>query len=142
MHCGSKQSAGCLGTVLVILIGSGFLSYFLMQQGIGTAPPQQSAVPQKKTPQQIANEKKLAAVSRAKANAFSMCMAAVRSSAKFPSSVDFSSWNSPGTSPLQGGGWAVQLAFEAKNSFGNVIPQMARCDVVKGKMTYFNVANR
>jgi len=74
--------------------------------------------------------------------AMKLCIKYIRSVAKFPSSVDISILRSPGAQPIATGGYSVQVIFEAKNSFGNLIPQMATCKIMGGKVQRFNVRNR
>ena len=88
--------------------------------------------------QQAAIEKQ----NKEKTNAEMLCMEAVRAYAKFPSSVDFDMFVGHQLNRMQGGGWVVQRSFESKNGFGNLIPQMARCEVKNGKLQDFSVSNR
>ncbi|WP_167632485.1 hypothetical protein [Mariprofundus ferrooxydans] len=113
-------------------------------------PPPAAAIntPEQQTAARHAAAEKLAAQARAetqrKAEGFAwrLCSSAIRTAAKYPSSVDVSVLSSPGTQSMAGGGYIVRLAFEAKNGFGNLIPQMARCEVKGGKLTHFSVNNR
>lgn len=55
------------------------------------------------------------------------CREAVRASSKFPSSVDFNTLGQRASTQPTTGNTVVELDFEAKNGFGNLIPQTARC---------------
>jgi len=148
MHCGSKQGSGFLSNMIFIIIGSSAVAYCSMQQTEyekqaqnQTSAKQAQSKPEK-TPEQIKADAQRDKSNREKESASSLCMQAVRANAKFPSSVDFSIMSSPPSQPIAGGGWRIQWAFESKNGLGNMIPQMARCDVINGKLTSFNVSNR
>lgn len=54
------------------------------------------------------------------------CQAATRRSAKFPSSVSFSTFGAAAQT-RNDGTVVVRLDFEAKNGFGNLLPQRAIC---------------
>ena len=71
-----------------------------------------------------------------------LCMGRVKAVAKFPSSVDYEMFSSTLARPMQGGGYIVRLAFESKNGFGNMIPQMASCEVKGGAIQGFSVSGR
>jgi len=128
MHCGSKQpkEVGPLGTTLMIVITIAFVV------SIATANNTRNSVPRAEVKTEPPG----------KSEASVLCMESVRLAAKFPSSVDFSIFDSPPARPIAGGGWAVFLAFESKNGLGNMIPQMAQCDVKDGKLQGFSVQNR
>lgn len=61
-----------------------------------------------------------------KNDAMADCQASTRQSAKFPSSVSFSTFG--GAAQTKNDGTIeVRLDFEAKNGFGNLLPQKAIC---------------
>jgi len=129
MHCGTKQGIGLLGGIFAGL-------FIFMVFGWVMASVQIS-----KTHQPTTTGEQNAA-SNEKNDASIMCMQAVRAAAKFPSSVDFSVFSSLPAQRLSGGGWRIYWAFESKNGFGNMIPQMATCEIIDGKMQAFHVRNR
>ncbi|HKI61825.1 MAG TPA: hypothetical protein VKA31_05980 [Mariprofundaceae bacterium] len=136
MHCGSKQGVGCLGAVVAILFT------FMV---IGIVAGQVGKSPSSSTPQTPAQKKAAAAEYKARAEASaadSLCMRAVRASAKFPSSVDFKAFSSTSARPMRGGGYVAEWAFEAKNGMGNTLPQMAHCEVKGGRLAAFSVRGR
>ena len=136
MHCGSKQGVGCLGAVVAILFT---LMVIVIVAG------KTVDVPSSSTPQTPAQKKAAAAEDKARAEASAadnLCMRAVRASARFPSSVDFKAFSSTSARPMRGGGYVAEWAFEAKNGMGNVLPQMAHCEVKGGKLTNFTVRGR
>lgn len=59
--------------------------------------------------------------------AIEICQSLVKSSAKFPSSVDFSSAGVGSDTNKTSGLVTVVAAFEAKNGVGNLVPQQAFC---------------
>ena len=134
MHCAAKQPQGMgLGSLLVI----GFAVYFFFFAFPDAKDRAKQAALQ---PQPVSKPK--AVDKSTKSYAQKMCMNRIRYSAKFPSSVDFSTFDSPPAQPMKGGGWVVHWAFEAKNGYGNMIPQSSRCEVKDGKIQHFKVFNR
>jgi len=137
-YCGSKQGINIgSGGLFLILIAVIMIYSAVMPESPKLKPLQTHA----------ATESSEAKASREKAEeaeryAWSLCSVAIKRAAKFPSSVDVSAWDSPAMKIIKGGGYAVSLAFESKNGFGNMLPQMARCDVIKGKLTHFSTSNR
>jgi len=133
MHCGSKQGVGLIGGLFavffIMFVVSWVASSVSGNRGGSTSPEPEITPAQKQA-------------DSAKSDASMICMKAVRARAKFPSSVDFSILSSPPSQQIAGGGWRIYWAFEAKNGMGNMIPQMARCDVINDKLTSFNVSNR
>jgi len=132
MHCGTKQGMGLIGgifAVFFIIFVVSWVASSVSNNGGGNSP----------APEQTPAQKQAAS---AKSDASTMCMNAIRSRAKFPSSVDFSVLSTPPAQQITGGGWRIYWAFESKNGLGNMVPQMAKCDVINGKLTSFNVANR
>ncbi|CAB3911226.1 hypothetical protein LMG3410_04841 [Achromobacter aegrifaciens] len=59
-------------------------------------------------------------------DAMADCQASTRQSAKFPSSVNFSTLGGAARTGNDGT-VTVRLDFEAKNGFGNLLPQRATC---------------
>lgn len=59
-------------------------------------------------------------------DAMADCQASTRQSAKFPSSVNFSALGGAARTGNDGT-VTVRLDFEAKNGFGNLLPQRATC---------------
>ncbi|WP_333666011.1 hypothetical protein [Acinetobacter guillouiae] len=65
------------------------------------------------------------AISQSKA--FDQCIQMVKANTKYPSSVNFKMLDSNGFTAKTTGNVAINLGFEAKNSFGADIPARARC---------------
>lgn len=132
MHCGSKQAQGmgCGGFIVV-----SFVTIYIVYSFMSMSDKTPQTVKTPKTAAQIASEKERSQAEKA-------CMARIKRTAKFPSSVDFSMFDTPRPSPIQGGGWIVRWAFEAKNGYGNLIPQTSYCEVKDGKIQQFSVMNR
>lgn len=59
-------------------------------------------------------------------DAMADCQISTRQSAKFPSSVSFSTFGAAAQTRTDGT-VVVRLDFEAKNGFGNLLPQRATC---------------
>jgi len=145
MHCGAKQGHITFFKVFVwsfvILFIYAFISIsneepVKQPESANTNSPAQQA---SKPSEQQQKDSKLSAEKYA---ASTLCMDAVRKAARFPSSVDFSAWDSIGTTPMSGGGWKSQWAFEAKNGLGTLIPQKVYCEIKNGKLQQFIVRNR
>jgi len=132
MHCGTKQGMGVLGVIFAIVFTCMVIN--LVAVSVSGSGGSSTSTHEKTHAQKQAD--------RAKSDASILCMETIQGRAKFPSSVDFSILSSPPSQQIVGGGWRVYLAFESKNGFGNLIPQMATCDVINGNLTAFNVTNR
>ncbi|MFW1942918.1 hypothetical protein ACG93R_05355 [Acinetobacter guillouiae] len=59
--------------------------------------------------------------------AFDKCIQMVKENTKYPSSVNFKMLDSNGFTAKTTGNVAINLGFEAKNSFGAELPARARC---------------
>lgn len=72
-----------------------------------------------------------------------LCLEATKLSLKFPSSFN-QKGSSSGAVKGKNGVFRATIDFEAKNGFGNVIPQTATCvyDANKKKLTTFELSNR
>lgn len=162
MHCGSTQPhIGWFG--LLILIIFAIVVFSKVSDSIDEKEAERHAAPapaaaksefmsvdeavksQQRAAKQAADkaDKQAAArLSREKRQAQELCLNAVRVSARFPSSVDFSAWSSPPAQPMHGGGWIIRWAFTAKNGIGNTVPKMARCEIKANKLTHFSLQNR
>jgi len=135
MHCGTRQAREVgLGGLIVVLV----IAYFVYDAVTPDVKAPTSSAPKMTAAQKAAQEKD----DRESRQAWVLCKRNIMAAAKFPSSVDISQWNSPAMRTLKGGGYAVFIAFDAKNGIGNIIPQMARCDVVNGRIKSFNISNR
>jgi len=139
MHCGTRQARddGLGGLIVVLIFG-----YFIFQAVSPASKPTPAPIKAPLTAAQKAAKAKQEKDDKASRTAWVICSHAIKKAAKFPSTVDISTWSSPATKTIKGGGYAVFIAFESKNGLGNMIPQMARCDVIKGNLTYFTVSNR
>lgn len=138
MHCGTSQQkqVGCLGMTVFIFVAALGISLYGAQNYTPTPPPAPLTAAQKEA------KKAQAKLNKEMSDAREQCMNRIMYSAKFPSSVDFDTWDSPRPQAMQGGGWIIRWAFEAKNSLGNLLPQSSRCEVKDGKIIYFKIANR
>jgi len=115
MHCGSKKGVGCLASSVIIVFSLVLFSYIFSDNN----NPDDSL----------------------ESSAMALCMAHVRASSEFPSSVDFSMLSSPGATSMQNGSWSVTLVYEEKNIIGNTIPRRANCQISGARITYFNAEN-
>lgn len=71
-----------------------------------------------------------------KDRAIAICKEAVTMSAKFPSSVDFSTFGATAKTSQGNGETSVELEFEAKNALGASLPYLANCGFpINGKPT-------
>jgi len=146
MHCSSKQKRITIFKIFVWSFIILFVYAFISISNEETVK-QSENISQNKTSQQQPNqasqqENKDSAMFAEKDAAGALCMNAVRKAAHFPSSVDFSAWDSIGTSAMISGGWKSQWAFEAKNGLGTIIPQKVYCEIKDGKLQQFIVSNR
>lgn len=71
-----------------------------------------------------------------------LCMKTITKRAKFPSSLDIHYILGTSSAFLDNGAVLVHMNFDAKNSFGNEIPQKAICVCKDGQLLSFNVKNR
>ncbi|WP_129241226.1 hypothetical protein [Achromobacter veterisilvae] len=74
-------------------------------------------------------------------DAMASCQARTRAAAKFPSSVNFSVFGAA-VQTLNDGAVLVRLDFEAKNGFGNVLPQRALCKFLPSGESLFSIEDR
>jgi len=138
-HCRSKQPQGVgLGGVVVL----GLFTMLVWNWASNSADKeiaQRSAPPL--TAAQIAENKAQQKASAEKSRAFEDCLTALRNVAKFPSSVDFSGWDSK-QNPMKGGGWIVRIDMEAKNGYGNIVPQLGYCEWKGNRVVTANMSAR
>jgi len=74
-------------------------------------------------------------------DAMASCQSQTRSAAKFPSSVKFNVFGGA-VQTLADGAVLVRLDFEAKNGFGNVLPQRAICKYPATGPSLFSIEDR
>ena len=74
-------------------------------------------------------------------DAMASCQSQTRSAAKFPSSVKFNVFGGA-VQTLDDGAVLVRLDFEAKNGFGNVLPQRAICKFPPTGPSLFSIEDR
>lgn len=74
--------------------------------------------------------------SGADVDAATLCVDALRSASKFPSSFDFSPiTDPPQTAHMNDGSYLVRVDFTVKNGFGNTVPMDGHCTVKGGAVT-------
>lgn len=132
---GSLNKKVYIQPILIVSIISLFLSWNKIDIPSFSfpAPPTHSSIP--------SNEEDLHRREAAEiTHAISECERNIKNSLQFPSSFN-KDFGSTSTKIISGNGMAVVFNFEAKNGFGNVIPQKGLCLIKDGSIT-IDVQNR
>jgi len=128
MPCGAKQpkQVGILGYIFVGLL---LILFAPIIFNSGSDKPSKPISPDRA--KQLSHERQ----------ALEACLPALRSAAKFPSSVDFHTFSSS-YQHLTNGGVRFSIDLDAKNALGSELPMRGICEWKNGAVTLATMINR